>query len=170
MMERNKPKIDAQAGQASPFGVVISENDKATLSMVRQAIDAKRLRLAYQPVVLARDPTRIAFNEGLMRVLEPSGRIIPAKDFMGAVESHEIGREIDCAALEIGMAALARHRIARGADPAVPADRTARLASARAAAFGVDPPARACPPGHLQGLRALPAAARFPARRRGQTG
>lgn len=109
MMERNKPKIDAQAGQASPFGVVISENDKATLSMVRQAIDAKRLRLAYQPVVLARDPTRIAFYEGLMRVLEPSGRIIPAKDFMGAVESHEIGREIDCAALEIGMAALARH-------------------------------------------------------------
>lgn len=109
MMERNKPKIDAQAGQASPFGVVISENDKATLSMVRQAIDTKRLRLAYQPVVLARDPTRIAFYEGLMRVLEPSGRIIPAKDFMGAVESHEIGREIDCAALEIGMAALARH-------------------------------------------------------------
>lgn len=109
MMERKKPKIDAQAGQASPFGVVISENDKATLLMVRQAIDAKRLRLAYQPVVLARDPTRIAFYEGLMRVLEPSGRIIPAKGFMGAVESHEIGREIDCAALEIGMAALARY-------------------------------------------------------------
>ena len=109
MMERNKPKIDARAGQASPLGVVISENDKATMSMVRQAIDAKRLRLAYQPVVLARDPTRIAFYEGLMRVLEPSGRIIPAKDFIGTVESHEIGREIDCAALEIGMAALARH-------------------------------------------------------------
>ena len=91
MMERNKPKIDAQAGQASPFGVVISENDKATLSMVRQAIDAKRLRLAYQPVVLARDPTRIAFYEGLMRVLEPSGRIIPAKDFMGADEDYNQG-------------------------------------------------------------------------------
>ena len=40
MMERNKPKIDARAGQASPLGVVISENDKATMSMVRQAIDA----------------------------------------------------------------------------------------------------------------------------------
>jgi EAL domain-containing protein (putative c-di-GMP-specific phosphodiesterase class I) len=109
MMERSKPKIDAHAGQASPFGVVISENDAATMATVRQAIDAKRLRLAYQPVVLARDPTRIAFYESLMRVLEPNGRIIPAKDFMGAVESHEIGREIDCAALEIGMGALARH-------------------------------------------------------------
>jgi EAL domain-containing protein (putative c-di-GMP-specific phosphodiesterase class I) len=35
--------------------------------------------------------------------------VIPAKDFMSAVESHEMGREIDCAALEMGMAALARH-------------------------------------------------------------
>lgn len=108
-MQGGKPRIDAQAGQASPLGVVISANDRATMAKVRQAIDTKRLRLAYQPVVLARDPSRVAFYEGLMRVLEPSGRIIPARDFMDAVESHEIGREIDCAALEIGLAALARH-------------------------------------------------------------
>jgi len=109
MIERSKPRIDARAGLASPLGVAISEGDRATLAMVRQAIDSKRLRLAYQPVVLARDPARIAFYEGLIRVLDPTGRVIPAKDFMDAVESHEIGREIDCAALEIGMAALARH-------------------------------------------------------------
>ncbi|KAF0174061.1 MAG: diguanylate phosphodiesterase [Rhodobacteraceae bacterium] len=109
MIERSKPRIDDRAGLASPLGVAISEGDRATLAMVRQAIDTKRLRLAYQPVVLARDPARIAFYEGLIRVLDPAGRVIPAKDFMDAVESHEIGREIDCAALEIGMAALARH-------------------------------------------------------------
>ncbi len=109
MLERSKAKVDAQAGQASPLGVVISANDRTTMAMVRAAIDEKRLRLAYQPVVLARDPDRIAFHEGLIRVLDPTGRVIPARDFMGAVESHEIGREIDCAALEIGMAALARH-------------------------------------------------------------
>lgn len=109
MMQRNKPRIDASAGVASPLGVAISVGDGATIAMVRQAIDTKRLRLAYQPVVLARDVTTIAFYEGLIRVLDTTGRVIPAKDFMQAVESQEIGREIDCAALEIGLAALARH-------------------------------------------------------------
>ena len=105
---RKKPH-EARVGLASPLGVAISEGDRATMSMVRAAIDTKRLRLAYQPVVLSRDPDRVAFHEGLMRVLDPTGRVIPAKDFMNAVESTEIGREIDCAALEMGMAALARH-------------------------------------------------------------
>ena len=104
-----KPRIDAQAGVASPFGVAISQGDAATLSMVRAAIDTRRLRLAYQPVVLSRDPDRVAFHEGLMRVLDPTGRVIPARDFMGAVEQHEIGREIDCAALDLGLATLAKH-------------------------------------------------------------
>lgn len=108
MMERKRPQIKAAVGQASPLGVAISEDDRQTLTMVRAAIDAKRLRLAYQPVVLARDAAQVAFHEGLIRVLDPSGRIIPARDFMAAVEGHEIGREIDCAALEIGLTALAR--------------------------------------------------------------
>jgi EAL domain-containing protein (putative c-di-GMP-specific phosphodiesterase class I) len=109
MTERYKPRVEAKAGLGSPLGVAISEGDRLTMGMVRQAIDTKRLRLAYQPVVLARDPQRLAFHEGLIRVLDPTGRVIPAKDFMDAVESHEIGREIDCASLEIGMAALARN-------------------------------------------------------------
>lgn len=101
--------IDARAGFASPLGVAISESDRATMSMVREAIDARRLRLAWQPVVLSRDPARVAFHEGLIRVLDPTGRIIPARDFIDAVESHEMGREIDCVALEMGLGALARH-------------------------------------------------------------
>lgn len=104
-----KPQIDGRAGLHNPLSAAIAEVDRATLSMVREAIDCRRLRLAYQPVVLARDPTRVAFHEGLIRVLEPSGRIIPAKDFIEAVEAHEIGREIDCAALEFGLATLARN-------------------------------------------------------------
>lgn len=101
--------MDGVAGLASPLGVAISEGDRATMGMVRAAIETRRLRLAYQPVVLSRDPDRVAFHEGLMRVLDPTGRVIPAKDFMGAVEGHEIGREIDCAALEMGLSALVRH-------------------------------------------------------------
>ncbi len=109
MPERKKPRIEGLAGLGSPLGVAIREGDRATMSMVRTAIDTQRLRLAYQPVVLTRDTDRLAFHEGLIRVLDPGGRVIPAKDFMSAVESHEMGREIDCAALEMGMAALARH-------------------------------------------------------------
>ena len=107
--DQKKPKIDASPGLASPLGVMISAQDRETMVMVREAIDTRRMRLAYQPVVLARDPERVAFHEGLIRVLDPTGRVIPAKDFIGAVEDTEIGREIDCIALELGMGALARH-------------------------------------------------------------
>jgi EAL domain-containing protein (putative c-di-GMP-specific phosphodiesterase class I) len=106
---QGKPKRDAMVGNASPLGVAISQGDAQTMAMVAEAIRARRLRLAYQPVVTSRDPNRIAFHEGLIRVLEPNGRIIPAKDFMDAVEAHEIGREIDCAALEYGMLTLAKN-------------------------------------------------------------
>ena len=107
-MPQWKPKIDAAAGTASPLGVAISESDAATIAMVADAVRTKRMRLAYQPVVLSRDPKRMAFHEGLIRVMEPNGRIIPAKDFIVAVETHELGREIDCLALEHGLVTLAR--------------------------------------------------------------
>ncbi len=103
---RHKPRIDDQASMASPFGAAISEADRETLSMVRAALESGRLRLAYQPVVLGLDPQKIAFHEGLIRVLEPSGRIIPARDFITVVEDTEIGRLIDCAALQMGLTAL----------------------------------------------------------------
>lgn len=92
---------------SSPLGMAISVADRETLVQVDAAIRARRLALAYQPVVLSRDPSRVAFYEGLIRVLEPNGRIIPAGDFMGAVEAHELGREIDCAALDMGLKQLA---------------------------------------------------------------
>ena len=103
-----KPRIDAIGGIASPLGVAISRADADTLAMVTEAVRTRRLRLAYQPVVISRDTSRVAFYEGLIRVEEPNGRIIPAGEFMGAVENQELGREIDCAALEYGMATLAR--------------------------------------------------------------
>lgn len=105
-----KPQLDAVAGMASPLGAAISVGDQETISMVADAVRTKRLRLAYQPVVLSRDPGRVAFHEGLIRVEEPNGRIIPAKDFIEVVEGQELGRELDSAALEFGLATLARHK------------------------------------------------------------
>ncbi|MFT7057777.1 MAG: EAL domain-containing protein (putative c-di-GMP-specific phosphodiesterase class I) [Pseudorhodobacter sp.] len=101
-------KADMRPGEESPLASVIVSRDSQTMAMVRDAIDRRRLRLAYQPIVLGSDPTRIAFHEGLIRVLDESGRAIPAKDFMGAVEEDELGRLIDCAALEMGLTTLSQ--------------------------------------------------------------
>lgn len=106
---RRKPRIDDQASLASPFGASISQADRETIGLVRSALETGRLRLAYQPVVLGTDLQKIAFHEGLIRVLEPSGHIIPARDFITVVEDTEMGRLIDCAALEMGLAALLQH-------------------------------------------------------------
>lgn len=94
---------------ASPLGYVVVEQDRQTLKLVEDALRTARLKLAFQPVVLAADPQRVAFHEGLIRVLDATGRTIPACDFMPAIEAHELGREIDCAALDMGMQMLARH-------------------------------------------------------------
>ena len=84
-----------EVAHSSPLGVAISQADRETMALVDAAIRTRRVALAYQPVVLSRDPGRTAFHEGLIRVLEPNGRVIPAGDFMGAIEGHELGREIE---------------------------------------------------------------------------
>ncbi|MCE6959486.1 EAL domain-containing protein [Cereibacter sphaeroides] len=93
----------------TPLDFAMDEIDRQTLRMVEQALRAERLALAWQPVVLARDVTRSVFHEGLIRVLDETGRNIPARDFMAAIETQELGRLIDCAALGMGLSALARN-------------------------------------------------------------
>lgn len=94
---------------ANPLAVAMAEQERQTLAMVQQALKSGRMRLAFQPVVLGSDPTRVAFHEALIRILDETGRIIPARDFMPVAETRELGREIDCAALDMGLKALARH-------------------------------------------------------------
>lgn len=109
-------KMDSGSGLAegaSPLSFAIAETAAEAVAMVAEAVRLRRLRLAYHPVVLAGKPGRIGFHEGLMRVLDPGGRVIPAREFMHAVEAHELGREIDCAALAMGLDALARHPLLR---------------------------------------------------------
>lgn len=80
--------------------------DRQALDFVREALDRKRVKLAYQPVVQTADPEKMAFYEGLLRVLDPTGRVIPAKDFIDSVEDKELGRMLDALALEKGLEAL----------------------------------------------------------------
>lgn len=82
--------------------------DGDTLRMVDEAVRHKQVMLAFQPVVQARRPDRMAFYEGLIRVLDETGRVIPAAEFIDSIEECETGRRIDCLALEKGLQALAR--------------------------------------------------------------
>jgi EAL domain-containing protein (putative c-di-GMP-specific phosphodiesterase class I) len=103
--------LSAQASadviHGSPLASAAEEQRRDTLKMVRAALDERRCLLAYQPVVQARMPKRAAFYEGLIRIMDHTGRVIPAADFMDAVETTETGRRIDCMSLEMGLATLA---------------------------------------------------------------
>ena len=44
------------------------------VEMVRTAIDRKNILLAYQPIVHSKNPTRPAYYEGLIRVLDDRRR------------------------------------------------------------------------------------------------
>ncbi len=90
----------------SPLSAAAEAQRRDTLNLVRDALDEKRSMLAFQPVVQSRMTRRAAFYEGLIRIMDDTGRIIPAGDFMDAVETNELGRRIDCMALELGLATL----------------------------------------------------------------
>jgi EAL domain-containing protein (putative c-di-GMP-specific phosphodiesterase class I) len=96
-----------EPGVESPLAYAVAERDRATLSMLRAALKRRDVLLAFQPVVPSRRPGTIAFYEGLVRVLDETGRIIPARDFIAAAETSELGRILDCLALELGLRTLA---------------------------------------------------------------
>ena len=93
-------------GAENPLNYAVGQRDQSTLQMVKDAIAHRQTLLAYQPVMRASDHTKVGFYEGLIRVLDATGRIIPAKDFMPAIENTETGREIDVLALRAGLLAL----------------------------------------------------------------
>lgn len=99
---------DIPEGTESPLSAAIMGRDQETLNMVREAIKHKQCVLAFQPVMQSRDPDQVAFYEGLIRVLDATGRVIPARTFMPVVESSELGRELDCIALDKGLRTLSR--------------------------------------------------------------
>lgn len=96
------------AGLESPLDAAVTQRDRGTLSMVRQSLERGDAVLAFQPVMRA-DGAGVAFYEGLIRILDETGRVIPAKDFIGVVEDQDLGRQIDCAALRIGLNTLKRN-------------------------------------------------------------
>ena len=104
----DKTWADLPPGADNPLDMAVQARDRETVKMVADALRHKEVLLAFQPVVSSADPGRVAFYEGLMRILDATGRVIPARDFIAAVEETETGRVLDCVSLEMGLRALAR--------------------------------------------------------------
>lgn len=98
--------IELPPGLDSPLSAAVTSRDRNTLAMVAEAIKHNQTLLAFQPVVIPNEGNRVGFYEGLIRVMDETGRIIPAKDFMPVVERAELGREIDVVALNMGLRTL----------------------------------------------------------------
>ena len=92
-------------GWEDPLTYAITTRDANLLETVAHASEAGEVALAYQPILRA-DTGQIAFYEGLLRIFDPAGRIIPSREFINQTEGLELGRILDCQSLEIGLAAL----------------------------------------------------------------
>ncbi|RVT82213.1 EAL domain-containing protein [Rhodobacteraceae bacterium CCMM004] len=96
----------AADGPDSPLAAATAGRARDAVAMVERAIERRNVMLAYQPIVPAGRTDRPAIYEGLIRVLDDKGRIIPARDFIHQVETLELGRRIDCLSLEFGLQVL----------------------------------------------------------------
>ena len=108
---RKLPMLNAHSSAIpkDPLEYAVAARDSDVMGMVRTAIRTGNTQLAYQPIVLAEKPTQVAFYEGLIRVRDGQGRIIPAHQFMPNIEECALGRDIDCASIGLGIRMLREH-------------------------------------------------------------
>ena len=106
---RNRKLADLPEGSDNPLNAAVASRDLSTVQMATEAVKHKQCKLAFQPIMQANPPHRVAFYEGFIRVLDETGRVIPAREFMPEVENTPIGRELDCVALEMGLRTLTRN-------------------------------------------------------------
>ena len=109
MKKRHFWKSDIPEGGENPLNAAVVARDRSTVDMVAEAVKHDQTLLAFQPIVQAANPGMIAFFEGYIRVMDATGRIIPARDFMPVIEERELGRKLDALALEQGLKTLSRN-------------------------------------------------------------
>ena len=90
----------------NPLSDAVFERDKNVIAMVKRALQSRKVRLAYQPIVQGANINQVGYYEGLLRILDETVRIIPAKEFIHAIETTELGRQMGCLSLELGLKAL----------------------------------------------------------------
>ena len=106
-MTRFDADQDTSPQRGSPLDFAVGELSRLTLTTVQRAVERGDGVLAFQPVVQSSRPDQPAFYEGLIRIIDDTGRFVPLRDFMWHAETTELGRKIDCLALALGLRALA---------------------------------------------------------------
>lgn len=104
-LDQNSQSL-APEGPQSPFDAVMLAQDNDIEGMVRRALAKDRVQLAFQPIVLSHNPSQVSFYESWIRLLDDAGRLLPARLFFPAVADSELGREIDCCSMRMGLAKL----------------------------------------------------------------
>lgn len=104
------PNIWDDQTPLDPLQYAVSMRDRDILSIVKEALDRDNCRLALQPVRLAQQGNAVAFYECLIRIMDQSGRIIPAGQFMGQVGDTQLGRDIDAVSLKLAFDLLKEHQ------------------------------------------------------------
>ncbi|MEF9602996.1 EAL domain-containing protein [Paracoccus sp. PXZ] len=99
--------IDSRQKLGSPLDFAVDQQSRVTMATVRRAVTRGDAVLAYQPVVQADRTDHAAFHEGLIRIIDETGRIVPLRDFLPLAETTELGRQIDCLSLSLGLKSLA---------------------------------------------------------------
>lgn len=95
-----------QQGLIDPFSYAMASRDADVKQLVDSALAAGRAQLAFHRVVTADDHTLTAFHEGLVRLIDEEGRVIPAGHFMPVIEQSELGRRLDCMTLRLALTQL----------------------------------------------------------------
>jgi len=108
LQERGTRSDRPRSDESSPLDYAIARQEGRILSRIRDSIRQRSAILAFQPVLrTAGARSHVAFHEGLIRLTDEQGRVIPAREFLPLIETTEIGRMVDCIALELGLATLA---------------------------------------------------------------
>ena len=102
---RQKPRAPASDPVSHAADMVAQD----AIDMVRLAVTNQEVVLAFQPIVRSSNPNSIAFYESLLRVLDASGRIIPAKDFLPFITHSTLARDLDVLALRLALRQLLNH-------------------------------------------------------------
>ena len=76
----DRKRYDIAASEDNPLDYATARRDSDVLSYLRTALEEKTALLAYQPIVASRGSQGAVFYEGLIRIPDPTGRIITARD------------------------------------------------------------------------------------------
>ncbi len=95
--------LSEEQALVDPLVYAMASRDADVPRLVRDALGRGRGQLVFHPVVTADADNLVAFHEGLIRLSDEEGRLIPAAHFMPRVEDTDLGRDIDCLSLRLAL-------------------------------------------------------------------